>query len=249
MSDAKKAAAAIRAARHAIAFTGAGISVESGIPPFRGDGGVWNKYDPATLELGHFVRHPSESWPVLKEIFYDFLADARPNRGHQALATLEHRGMLHAVVTQNIDDLHRQAGSQRVLEFHGNYRRLTCLGCSARYGVADVNLADQPPTCRMCGGVLKPDIVFFGETIPPQTHAEAVAEAHACDVVLVVGTSGEVMPACLIPRLAAENGATVIEVNTEPTTFTTTITGIFLQGKAGEVLGELVGELGLSSCP
>jgi NAD-dependent deacetylase len=246
MSDAKKAAAALRSARHAIAFTGAGISVESGIPPFRGGDGVWNKYDPATLDLGYFVHHPGECWPVLKEIFYDFLAEARPNRAHQALATLEQRGMLHAVVTQNIDDLHRQAGSRRVLEFHGNYRRLTCLGCSARYGVADINLVDLPPTCRMCGGVLKPDIVFFGEAIPPQTHAEAVEEAHACDVVLVVGTSGEVMPACLIPRFAAENGATVIEVNTEPTTFSMTITSIFLQGKAGEVLSGIIDELGVA---
>lgn len=242
----EKAAAAIRAARHLIAFTGAGISVESGIPPFRGEGGVWNEFDPAWLSLPAFLDSPERSWPVLKEMFYDFLRAAGPNRAHRGLAKLEGEGLLAAVVTQNIDDLHRQAGSRRVLEFHGTYRTLTCLGCSARFGVEDVNVMELPPTCRMCGAVLKPDIVFFGEAIPERARREAFEEAGACDAVLVIGTSGEVMPACMIPRVAAEHGAKVIEINTEPSSFTTSVTDIFLQGGACDVMNRLLQELGLS---
>jgi NAD-dependent deacetylase len=212
----QRAAAAIRSARHLIAFTGAGVSVESGIPPFRGANGVWNKYDPSWLELDFFLSHPEKSWPVLKEMFYEYLAAARPNPAHLALAALEEKGLLQALITQNIDDLHRQAGNQRVLELHGNYRRLSCTGCAATYLAAETDLGELPPTCRMCGAVLKPDIVFFGEALPEPARSRAFAEAGKADVVLVVGTSGEVMPAGLIPRLASDHGATIIEVNTVP---------------------------------
>jgi NAD-dependent deacetylase len=182
---------------------------------------------------------------MLRKMFYDFLDKVRPNAAHQALATLEQKGVLKALVTQNIDDLHRAAGSQTVHEFHGNYRRLTCLACHAHYGAAQVNLAEVPPTCRMCGGVLKPDIIFFGEAIPEPARTDSFDAADACDVILVVGTSGEVMPACLIPRVAKEHGATVIEVNKAPSAFTDTITDVFLEGPAGEVLTRLLSELGL----
>ena len=179
-------------------------------------------------------------------MFYDFLQTARPNAAHQALATLERKDRLRALVTQNIDDLHRAAGSRTVHEFHGNYRRLTCLACHAHYGAAQLDLSDLPPTCRMCGGVLKPDIIFFGEAIPEPARTDSFDAADACDAMIVIGTSGEVMPACLVPRIAKEHGATIIEVNTVPSTFTDSITDVFLKGPAGEVMTRLLAAVGLS---
>jgi NAD-dependent deacetylase len=213
------AASLIRSARHLTAFTGAGISVESGIPPFRGEGGLWSKYDPRLLELSYFLKHPEVSWPVLKEIFYDHFGAARPNRAHEVLAAWEARGLLKTVITQNVDNLHFEAGSRNVIEFHGNSRTLVCLGCSARLPASPEILATLPPKCS-CGGLLKPDMVFFGEGIPRTASegADKAADLTAC--MLVVGSTGEVYPAALVPRRAKEHGATIIEINPVPSDFT-----------------------------
>ncbi len=234
------AAKIIRNAKHVTAFTGAGISVESGIPPFRGPEGLWSKYDPIVLDISYFQLHPEKSWRVIKEIFYDFFGKAKPNAAHFALANLEKEGFLKAVITQNIDALHQKAGSKTVYEFHGTSEYLTCLGCGKKYLPEKISLDELPPRCSECGGLLKPDFIFFGEQIPPDAHASSFREAEFADVFIVVGTTGEVMPASLIPRDAKENGSIIIEVNTEKSKYTETITDIFLQGKATELLKELL---------
>ncbi len=239
--DLARAARILRGADHAIAFTGAGVSVESGIPSFRGEGGLWHRYDPRTLEIGFFLARPGESWPVIREIFYEHWGVAEPNPGHRALARLETDGPLREVVTQNIDGLHQAAGSRRVWEFHGASQELLCLGCGVRRVAAPELLEVLPATCPDCGGLLKPDFVFFGEGIPPAAAMGAQAAAEAADAVLVVGSTGEVYPAASVPEIAARRGAGIIEVNVEPTRYTSVITTCFLKGKAGEILPRLAG--------
>jgi NAD-dependent deacetylase len=213
------AAALIRSARYLTAFTGAGISVESGIPPFRGPGGLWTKYDPRMLEIRYFLERPEVSWPILKEIFYDHFGAARPNRAHEVLAVWEARGLLKTVITQNIDNLHFEAGSRQVVEFHGNSRTLVCLACGARRPADPGLLQTLPPRCP-CGGLLKPDMVFFGEGIRRAAAEGADEAADRTDCMLIVGSTGEVYPAVLVPHRAKEHGAVLIEINPEPSEFT-----------------------------
>jgi NAD-dependent deacetylase len=229
----------LKNSRFTTAFTGAGISVESGIPSFRGDGGLWNKYDPKVLEIGHFMNNPELSWPVIREIFYDFFDNAKPNKAHQVLARMEKAGMLGRIITQNIDNLHQESGSRMVYEFHGNSKTLVCLTCRRTYNPKEMSFEHLPLTCRECGGLLKPDFVFFGEGIPQIPMVAAYEAAEISDVFLIIGTTGEVMPANRFPLMAKENGATIIEINPEPSLYTNEITDIFLQGKAGEVLEKL----------
>ena len=239
MDPLEQAAKSIREASHVTAFTGAGISVESGIPPFRGAEGLWSRYDPIVLDIGYFHSHPAESWRVIREIFYDFFGQARPNPAHYTLAKMEKAGRLTAVITQNIDNLHQEAGSRNVIEYHGNSQRLVCERCGTLYPVKEIDLQDLPPRCKKDGHVLKPDFVFFGEPIPPEAARRSEEEARLADVFLVIGTTGEIMPASFIPQLAKDNGATIIEVNPESSSFTHTITDIHLKGKAGTLLPEL----------
>ena len=228
-----KAATLIRRASYLTAFTGAGISVESGIPPFRGEGGLWSRYDPRLLELDSFLAHPEKAWPVLKEIFYDHFGQARPNRAHQVLAAWEQRGLLKTLVTQNIDALHHAAGSRSVVEFHGNSRQLVCLGCGARVEARRDLLAELPPRCA-CGGLYKPDFVFFGEGIPAEAHRRSREAAARTDVMLVVGSTGEVYPAAQVPRWASAAGATIIEINPRCSEFTEEVSDLHLPMNAAE---------------
>jgi NAD-dependent deacetylase len=239
----REAAQALRQSKFTTVFTGAGISVESGIPPFRGADGLWSRYDPKYLEIGYFLEEPMESWKVIKEIFYDFFGTAKPNKAHHVLARMEKEGIVARVITQNIDNLHQEAGSVHVYDFHGNSRKLVCLSCHAEYGPGLVSLDHLPPTCRQCGGLLKPDFVFFGEGIPQEPLAAAYEAATISDVFLLIGTTGEVMPANQFPLLASENGAFIIEINPEPSNYTGRVTDLFLMGKAGEVMELLEREL------
>jgi NAD-dependent deacetylase len=231
----------IRKSKFTTAYTGAGISVESGIPPFRGEGGLWSKYDPNLLDIDHFLQDPLRSWKTIKEIFYDFFGTAKPNKAHRILAEMEKRGLLGRIITQNIDNLHQEAGSLHVFDFHGNSKHLVCLSCQAHYKVSEVNLDHLPPTCKQCGGLLKPDYVFFGESIPQVPLTAAYEAATISDVFLIIGTTGEVMPANQFPLMAKQNGATIIEVNPHESNYTQAITDIFLQGKATEMM-ELLAE-------
>ncbi len=244
----KKSAEIIRHAKRVTAFTGAGISVESGIPPFRGAGGLWSKYNPEFLDINFFYTRPAQSWKLIKEIFYDFFGQARPNAAHEVLAWMEEKGFLHAVITQNIDNLHQEAGSRVVHEYHGTSATLVCLECGQKTVARDLRFDPMPPMCPHCGkGVLKPDFVFFGEGIPEPAQSNSMREAHESSVFLVIGTTGEIMPASMIPQYAKRRGATIIEVNLEPSQYTLGTTDIFLRGKATEILSALRQELSADS--
>ncbi len=237
------AAEKIRNSKYTLAFTGAGISVESGIPPFRGDDGLWNKYDPEVLDINYFLNHGETCWKTIREIFYDYFGQAQPNPAHTALAAMEKSGYLQAIVTQNIDNLHQMAGSKTVHEFHGSSSRLVCLKCKTSYPVHEVDINHGTPRCTKDNEILKPDFVFFGEGIPSDAWDNAFESAARCEVCLVVGSTGEVMPASHVPRKASENGAFIIEINPEKSTFTDSITSLWLQGKAGEILPLLLEEI------
>lgn len=237
--DIQRAAELIKNSKSMIAFTGAGISVESGIPPFRGPDGLWSHYDPKCLDLAYFHAEPKDSWTAIKSIFYDFFGKAKFNEGHRVLADLEKNGILKAIVTQNIDNLHQEAGSKQVFEFHGNSQRLICPHCKTIYLPNELYLNVLPPCCKNDGEVLKPDFVFFGEGIPEDAYNKSLVAARMTDLVLIIGTTGEVMPAAMIPTEAKRAGATIIEINTEESNYTNKITDIFLEGKASEVLLEL----------
>lgn len=228
----EKAVELIRNSNRLTAFTGAGISVESGIPTFRGENGLWNKIDPVFLDIHYFLANPVKSWELIKEIFYDYFGEARPNAAHFALAEMEEQGFLQAIITQNIDNLHQQAGSINVYEFHGNSRNLVCIKCYNKIGAATISLNSLPPRCNHCGGLLKPDFVFFGEPIPEPAKSNSFAEIHRSDVFLLIGTTGEIMPASIIPHEAAKQHSTIIEINTVPSNYTHTITDVFIQSKA-----------------
>ena len=236
----ENAAQVLKNARCAIAFTGAGISVESGIPPFRGPGGVWSKYDPGMFEKSYFKRNPEEVWPLLKEIFFDMLGKAKPNPAHLGLAMLEGRGKLAGVITQNIDGLHQDAGSQTVYEYHGSTRRMQCLDCREFFDTPSISLERLPPPCPRCGGLLKPDFVFFSEAIPFDVHAEATKLAKQSDVCLIVGTGGEVMPAGRIPYIVKNAGGVVVEINLYETGYSYSTSDYYLEGKAGTLVPKLV---------
>jgi len=240
-----RAAGYLQHAKHGTAFTGAGISVESGIPPFRGKGGLWNRINPALLEIDYFRREPKKAWELLKKLFYEGFGNAQPNKAHFALSAMESAGFLQSVITQNIDHLHQDAGSRHVFEYHGTYKILLCTNCDSRFPVGSVSLDSIPPFCPYCSGILKPDFVFFGEPIPEPTGMRSFIEGEKSDVMLVIGSTGEVHPASLIPRMAKQNGAKIIEVNTQESTFTADITDLFLKGKATVVMHALSDELGL----
>jgi NAD-dependent protein deacetylase/lipoamidase len=233
--DIIKAAGLMAEAEHLVAFTGAGISVESGIPPFRGEGGIWSKYDPSILDIDFFFKHPLESWEAISKIFYHYFNDASPNSAHLLLARMEKEGMLKAVVTQNIDNMHHEAGNHEVIEYHGNSKWLRCSHCGERYKLSGVSLDPLPPRCPFDHKVLKPDFVFFGEGIPTEAASRSVEEISRADVLLIIGSTGEVMPAAMLPSIAKSNGATIIEINPEKSAFTDAMTDLFLQGPAGQL--------------
>jgi len=237
----KKAALTICQSTKTIALTGAGISVESGIPDFRSPGGLWQRFNPIEYgTIGAFRANPEKVWQMLQEVS-DLLASARPNPAHTGLARLQELGLLHTIITQNVDYLHQEGGATSVIEYHGNAKSLSCLWCNQRYNTDELG-GQIPPKCS-CGKILKPDVVFFGEPIPTRALQESYELASTCRGLLIVGTSGEVAPANTLPETAKKAGATIIEVNVEPTVLTEYVTDIFLQGRAGEVVGKLVREV------
>jgi NAD-dependent deacetylase len=237
----KRAARIICQSTNTIALTGAGISVESGIPDFRSAGGLWERFDPIEYgTIGAFQANPEKVWQMLQEVSH-LLESARPNPAHTGLGRLQELGLLHTIITQNVDHLHQEGGATRVIEYHGNAKTLSCLWCKQRYNSDELG-GQMPPKC-CCGKVLKPDVVFFGEPIPTKALQKSYELASTCKALLIVGTSGEVAPANTIPEAAKSSGATIIEVNLERTVLTNYLTDIFLQGKASEVVGKLVGEI------
>lgn len=235
----EEAAKFIKNSKFTMAFTGAGISVESGIPPFRGKYGLWNRYNPKVLDLGFYLENPTNCWKYIREIFYDFFADAKPNDAHLVLAEMEKNELLQAIVTQNIDNLHQEAGSKTVHEFHGNSKKLKCLKCGKIFHAKDIDFENIPPKCDEDGEVLKPDFIFFGEGIPRLAYENSFADAEKAEVCIIIGSTGEVTPASFVPRTAKQSGATIIEVNPQESMFTNYITDIHLKGNASEVMNAL----------
>jgi len=248
-----RAAELLRRASRCLALTGAGMSVESGIPPFRGPGGLWTKYGEPPLDgYQRFLADPRRDWeerlsPAKSWArgLLEVLSRARPNAGHEALAELERRGALAAVITQNVDDLHRQAGSRSLLEIHGNHSQLRCIQCVARFrqGELQVDPKDLPPRCPSCGGLVKSDTVSFGEPIPPDVLRRCYEEVERADCMLVAGTSATVYPAAEFPLEVLRRGGTLIEVNPYETELTPLAT-LALRGPSSLVLGRLVHHLG-----
>lgn len=240
--DFQKVAWIIREAHRVIALTGAGISVESGIPDFRSPGGLWTRYDPsvyATFES--FVNDPTKFWSMAAEL-NPLLEGAEPNPAHEALAELERLGKCEVVVTQNIDHLHQRAGSTDVLELHGTYRTGTCLWCARRHSYEEIKESAAgagAPKCCGCGGTVKPDVVLFGEPLNALVLQRAVELATNCDLMLIIGSGLEVFPAASLPTYASRNGARLVLVNLAPTAFDE-LAEVVLAGKAGEILPGVV---------
>lgn len=232
---------ALQKARSIVAFTGAGISAESGVPTFRSEDGIWKKFKPEELaNMNAFMRNPEMVWEWYKAR-KRVMAEVQPNPGHYALAQMEQLIPSFAVVTQNIDNLHRRAGSKTIFELHGNIERNYCMECLTPYANEAVLAGQEVPRCS-CGGLIRPDVVWFGEMLPEDAWEGAERACGNADVLLSVGTSAVVYPAASLPVMAQRQGAFIIEINPEPTPLTESA-DVFLQGKSGAILPELVDAL------
>jgi NAD-dependent deacetylase len=231
----RDAARLLRNARHIAVLTGAGISAESGIPTFRGAGGLWRNFRPEELATPQaFARDPATVWE-----WYlwrrELIAQAQPNAGHLALVRLEDRTPHFSLITQNVDGLHDRAGSRRILKVHGDIWINRCCGCGRE---PEKLPPDRPPRCA-CGGFLRPGVVWFGEALPRDVWAQAEEAAGDAEVLLVVGTSAQVYPAASLVPYAQNNGAAVIEINLDETPFSESV-DIALRGPAGEILPQIL---------
>ena len=245
----ERAAHLIAASQSCVALVGAGISKESGVPTFRGEGGIWTRLgEPPMNGFHRFMADPGAWWAArLAEQqrpgeLAAAIAAAKPNPGHIALAELERMGVLKTIITQNIDNLHQAAGSRSILEIHGNRTLLRCIGCERRFSPEEISLQTLPPRCPDCGAIVKGDTVMFGEPIPSVTLDACYEAARGSDCMLIVGTSAVVYPAADLPTLARGRGADLIEVNPDETPLTPGC-AVVLRGAAGMVLPRIVAAL------
>lgn len=220
-------------------LTGAGISAESGVPTFRGEQGLWKKFRPEELaNVDAFMRNPDLVWE-----WYSYrrkvVSEVQPNPGHFAIVEMQNLIRDFTLVTQNVDNLHSRAGSRGVVELHGNITRNYCIRCRRPASEELVQKSDKVPVCSHCGGFIRPDVVWFGELLPPRAYEEAEDAASRCDLFLCVGTSGVVYPAASLPQMAKEHGAFVLEINAEYTDLSPRVSETLI-GKAGEILPLLV---------
>jgi NAD-dependent deacetylase len=233
--------------RKVIVFTGAGVSTESGIPDFRSPGGVWQKYNPEDFYYQKFIssEESREKYWCMSREFYEPLKNAQPNAAHHAVAELEKMGRLDCVITQNIDNLHQRAGSspQKVIELHGTAVSVSCLSCRKKYPREEVQAwllrGVKVPRCDACGGILKPDTVSFGQSMPVKETEEAFHRARNCDLFIVIGSSLVVQPAASIPLEAKESGAKLVIINREPT-YHDSYADLVIHGSAGEVMSQVL---------
>jgi NAD-dependent deacetylase len=242
---AEKAADLIMESRRPVVFTGAGISTESGIPDFRSPGGIWDRFDPDDFTISKFLSNPDsrrKQWYILKE---GMLTDkAMPNPAHHAIAELYRLDKLDCVITQNIDNLHQKAGvpADRVFELHGNMQWAICLECGRRYPLDEIKprleAGEEIPACEGCGGMLKPDIVMFGEQLPVKVLEEAARRAMASDLCIVIGSTLVVYPAALMPIYAVESGAKLVIINLSSTPMDHQA-AVLIRSKAGEAMSKI----------
>lgn len=228
----------LKQARSVAVLTGAGVSAESGVPTFRGNGGLWKQHRAEALATPEaFARDPKLVWE-----WYDWrrgvLTQAQPNPGHRALVEMEKRLPAFTLITQNVDGLHELAGSRNVLRLHGSIWMLRCLACGDEHENRQTPFAEIPPRCQ-CGGMLRPGVVWFGEALPPRVWEAAEAAARAADLFLVIGTSAVVYPAAGLAHIAKSSGARVVEINVAETALSREIDE-FWQGASGELLPQLI---------
>lgn len=246
--DINRAAQILTSSKYLIALTGAGVSVESGIRPFRGPGGLWTEHgEPPMDGYQRFVRDPKSHWEEMlkrggrNSEFARAISEAKPHGAHLALAELEQMGLLKYLITQNIDNLHYAAGSKKVAEIHGNTQKLRCIDCNSRWprDTQEISLDDLPPRCPRCHGIIKTDTVMFGEPIPQDVLRICQRESDRADCMITVGTSAFVYPAAGFPLEVRRKGGKLVEVNLYETEMTP-LCDVSLRGKAGEVMPQLV---------
>ncbi len=234
-------------AQKIVVFTGAGVSTESGIPDFRSPGGIWSKFDPEDFTYQRFLSSETareKYWQMSTE-FYEEMRDVKPNLAHGALVDLERAGKLDCIITQNIDGLHQDAGSssERIIEIHGTARTVSCLDCKKRYARSVVQAmimgGTRVPRCDQCKGLLKPDTISFGQSMPEAETAEAYRRSETCDLFIVIGSSLVVQPAASMPIVAKNNGAKLIIVNREPTTYDQ-LADVAVHGSAGRIMADIL---------
>ncbi|MFX0001083.1 MAG: NAD-dependent protein deacylase [Candidatus Hodarchaeota archaeon] len=237
-----KAAVLLLNSKNAVVLTGAGISTESGIPDFRGESGIWEKYKPEIYgDIQSFLKDPSKFWEMAEDIA-PTLFNAEPNPGHYAIARLEKLNIIKAIITQNVDELHQKAGSIIVYEVHGNINRFTCLGCRASYNKEQLLRKikkEKVPACNYCAAPLKPSVVLFGENLPNFEKYMSIDLAKKTDIMLIAGSSLTVSPICDLPLYTLREGGKLIIVNEEPT-YLDERAEIVINNKTGTVLPLIV---------
>ena len=222
-------------AKSILFFTGAGISAESGIATFRGENGLWNKLKPEELaNFNAFLKNPDMVWNWY-QYRRNIINETTPNPGHFAIAEFEKYFEKVTVVTQNIDNLHGRAGSTNIYELHGNIERNYCVDCNTFYDIVELTESDKVPLCKKCNGLIRPDVVWFGEMLPEGVFEKSERLAAKSDICFVVGTSAIVYPAAYIPHSAREGGSYLVEINIEPTELSGYV-NLSLLGKSGEIL-------------
>lgn len=232
-------------ANYVVCLTGAGVSVESGIRPYRGPDGLWTEHgEPPMDGFRQFMDDPAGAWDklVTRQMFppgfIEALFSAKPNPGHHALAKMEEIGIIKCLITQNVDNLHRSAGSKNLAEIHGNAHLLRCIKCGSRFPIAEISFDELPPSCPKCKGLIKTDGVLFGEPIPEDVLNKCAEEISKCDCILTVGTSACVYPAAGFPQLVKRRGGLIVEIDLHETPLSP-FADVKIRGKSGEVLPQL----------
>jgi NAD-dependent deacetylase len=242
----RNAAETISSSERIVVFTGAGVSTESGIPDFRSAGGIWSRFEPDDFTIQKFLTSKEtrkKQWEILVE--GGAFSNIRPNKAHYAVSELEKMGRLDCVITQNIDNLHQKAGNSpdKIFELHGTMKSARCLTCGKQYDIEYIRKKLEKgieiPECEKCEGILKPDIIFFGESLPPATIDAAIKHSGNCDLLIAIGSSLVVQPAAFIPVYAKQAGAKLIIINISRTPCDE-IADIVINGKAGETMAEIV---------
>lgn len=237
----------IKKDKRVVVLTGAGISAESGVPTFRGENGLWKKFKPEELAtFDAFISNPQLVWEWY-EYRRKLISEVKPNPSHYGLVEMQSYFENFHLVTQNVDGLHQKAGSKEVIELHGNIKRNKCVGCGQKFEELEISSKEIPPKCR-CGGMLRPDVVWFGEMLPQEAMNNAYEYSTYCDLFFSIGTSALVYPAASLPLIAKRAGAYLVEVNLEKTELSSLADEVFL-GKAGEIMPEIVRFIRKLECP